>query len=421
MRLGTNLILKISLWLSVFILLCMTTSVFAQGNLHLGKTTLITGLEYSGIFDDNIFRDPDNEESDFIHTLTPSIKLVYPGKSPGNFFTASYDLGIVRYSDFTDSDYEDHKVFAGGGYRMPSGFFLKADDFYHKTADPYGSSNNYAEGRRTERWNNTINLKLGYDFADVYTVEVYGLHYVENYELDVDKFQDRTRLLAGGALLYRLNEKLQLLAELERSAVTYDEQNDGIGGWNKNNSQDNTVTEGLIGARFLPSGKLVGDLKVGYSTVSYENEADKNGNAYNEDGIPIVDAELSYFLTNRTSFTAFAGRNRQSSATANRPNDTSASYINTFWGLGWNQAFLTKFNFDLEFERRLEDYLNVSAGNSDKTLIRHILTADLGWDVKNWLDIGLIYTYQDKSATNSEYANYDYTDTRYGFYIALTY
>lgn len=421
MRSGVKFILKISLLLSVFTAFVFTSSVLAQGNIHFGRLNLITGLEYDGVLDDNIFRDPDNEESDFIHTLTPSIKLVYPGNSPGNFFNASYDLGIVRYSDFTDNDYEDHKLFAGGGYRAPAGFFLKADDFYHKTADPYGSASFYGEGRRTERWNNTLNLKLGYDFADVYTVEVFGLHFIENYDLEADQFQDRTRLLAGGAFLYRLNQKLQLLAELEQSSVTYDKQNDGIDGWNENNSQDNVVTEGLIGARFLPSGKLVGDLKVGYSTISYENEVDKNGNAYNEDGIPIVDAELSYFLSDRTSFTAFAGRNRQSSATANRANDVSASYINTYWGLGWNQGILTKFSFDLEFERRLEDYLNVSAGNSDKTLVRHTLTASLDWDIKHWLDAGFTYKYQDKTASNSEYENDDYTDNRIGFYIAVTY
>ena len=421
MRSAVNLILKINLWLPVFILFCMTTSVFAQGNIHLGRGSLITGLEYSGVFDDNIFRDPDNEESDYIHTVTPRIELVYPGKSRGNFFTASYDLGIVRYSDFTDSDYEDHKVFAGGGYRMPAGFFLKADDFYHNTADPYGSANFYAEGRRTERWNNTINLKLGYDFADVYTVEVFGHHFVENYKLDVDQFQDRTRLLAGSTFLYLLNEKVRLLAEIGRSAVTYDQQNEGIGGWNKNNSQDNVVTEGLVGAQFLPRGKLVGDLKVGYSAISYENEADKNGNTYNEDAIPIIDAELRYFLTDRTTFTAFAGRNRQSSATANRPNDVSASYINTYWGLGWTQAILTKLSFDLEFQRISEDYLNVSEGNADKALQRYLVTASLDWDIKDWLETGLVFRYQDKNADSSEYANDDYTVAQYGFYIALTY
>jgi len=304
---------------------------------------------------------------------------------------------------------------------MPAGFFLKADDFYHNTADPYGSANFYAEGRRTERWNNTINLKLGYDFADVYTVEVFGHHFVENYKLDVDQFQDRTRLLAGSTFLYLLNEKVRLLAEIGRSAVTYDQQNEGIGGWNENNSQDNVVTEGLVGAQFLPRGKLVGDLKVGYSAISYENEADKNGNTYNEDAIPIIDAELRYFLTDRTTFTAFAGRNRQSSATANRPNDVSASYINTYWGLGWTQAILTKLSFDLEFQRISEDYLNVSEGNADKALQRYLVTASLDWDIKDWLETGLVFRYQDKNADSSEYANFDYTVAQYGFYIALTY
>ena len=405
----------------VIILLAASATAFAQGNLHFGRFNVITGLEYKGTFDNNIFRDPEGEESDYIHKITPSIKLVYPGKNPGNFLQAGYRVGIARYTDFDDQDYEDHRLFAAGGYRAPAGFYIKADDYFQDTADPYGSADFYAEGRRTKRRNNTLNLAAGYDFAERYTLELGGGHFVEKYDLEEDQFQDRTRLTLNGVFRYRFSEKMQLLAELYQSDVTYDEQNDGIGNWNEDNSQDNTVTEGLIGVRFLPSGKLVGDLEVGMSAIDYKNEFDANGNAYNEDTIPTAYAQLSYYMTERTRFSAFAGRDRKSSATANRANDVSASYIDTYWGLGWSQGLFSKFRFDLDFARRMEDYQNVSAGNPDKRLIRHELNADLNWAIKAWLDAGLTFDYIDKAATNSQYDNFDYAATQYGFYIALTY
>lgn len=421
MKLMYNQRITMGLLVAVVMVLAISASAYAQGNIHFGRFNVITGLKYGGIYDDNIFRDAEEEESDFIHLITPSIKLVYPGTNPGNFFQAGYKVGIARYSDFNDQDYEDHRVFAGAGYRAAAGFYLKADDYYQNTADPFGSASFYAEGERTERWNNTFNLTAGYDFADKYTLALLGGHFMERYDLEQDQFQDRTRVGLLGTFLYRLSSKLQLLAEAGRTDVTYDEQNDGIGKWDEDNSQDNAVTEGLIGARFLPSGKLVGDLKVGFSAIEYKNDADANGNTYNEDTIPTVDVELSYYMTERTSFSAFAGRDRKSSATANRANDVSASYIDTYWGLGWSQGFLSKFLFDLEFSRRVEDYQNTSAGNDEKNLIRHSLTADLNYDITHWLDVGLTFNYLDKSATSSAYENFEYTATRYGFYIDLTY
>lgn len=421
MKIMYNHRITMGLLVAVVVVLATSASTYAQGNIHFGRFNVITGLKYDGTYDNNIFRDPVDEESDFIHMITPSIKLVYPGSNPGNFFQAGYKVGIARYSDFNDMDYEDHRLSAGAGYRAAAGFYVKADDYYQNTADPYGSASFYGEGERTKRWNNTFKMTAGYDFADKYTVELLGGHFMERYDLEQDQFRDQTRMGLTGTFLYRLSSKLQLLAEAGRTSVIYDKQNDGIGQWNEDNSQDNVVTEALIGARFLPSGKLVGDLKVGASAPKYKNDADANGNSYNEDTIPIVDAKLSYYLTERTSFSAFAGRRPNASVTANNANDVSASYIDTYWGLGWSQGFLNKFKFDIEFARRLEDYLNVSGGNDDKNLVRHSLTADLNYDIKDWLDVGLTFNYLDKTATSSEYENYEYTATRYGFYIALTY
>ncbi|MFC1876031.1 outer membrane beta-barrel protein, partial [Thermodesulfobacteriota bacterium] len=291
---------------------------------------------------------------------------------------------------------------------------------YQNTADPYGSENTYNIGDQTERWNNAINMTAGYDFADIYTVEAYARNFVERYDLKADQYQDRTRNTVGGLLLYRLN-KMQLLGELRRAAVAFDEQNDGIGGWDDNNSQDHALTEALFGFRFQPGGKIVGDAKLGYQTVSFENDEDKNGNNYNDDPSIIVEADVNYFLSERTSFNIFGGRNRNTSVTAGDIDDVSSSYINTYWGVGFTQKMRNKISLKAEFERNLEDYLDVSAGNDDKLLIANTLRGGVDYDINNLLDVGLTLSYKDKQSDTSQYEDEEYTVTQYGFYIELTY
>lgn len=416
MKTAFNHPVKACLFLAVFLVLAWTTSACAQDHLRFGTV----GLKYSGEFNDNIFRDADNEESDYIHTITPSIKLVFPGTNPGNYMQAKYNVGIVRYNDFSDTDYEDHRLFGGFGYRSPAGIYLMADDSYQNTADPYGSENTYNDGVQTERWNNTFDMTAGYDFADTYTVEAFARHFAERYDQKVDQYQDRTRITVGGMALYRFN-KVQLLGELRRAAVAFDEQNDNIDGWDDNNSQDHTLTEALFGFRFQPGGKIVGNAKIGYQTVSFENNEDKNGNKYNDDPQIIGEADLNYFLSEQTSFNLFGGRSLNTSVTAGNAGDVSSSYMNTYGGVGVTQKIMRKVSLNIEYERNVEDYLDVRSGNDDKLLIANTLRGGIDYDVNDWLDAGLTLSYKDKQSDTSQYENDEYTVTRYGFYIELTY
>jgi hypothetical protein len=416
MQSANNHPVKACILLSVFLILAWTSSACAQDHLRFGTL----GLEYSGEFNDNIFSDSDNEKSDYIHTITPSINLVFPGTNPGNYLKARYGVDIVRYDDYSDTDYEDHRFFAGFGYRSPVGIYVMADDFYQNTADPYGSENTYNEGIQTERWNNTFDMTAGYDFANTYTVEAYGRNFVERYDRKEDEYQNRIRTTVGGMALYRLN-KIQVLGELRGVAVKFDEQNDDIDGWDDNNSQDHTMTEALVGFRFQPGGKIVGNAKIGYQTVSFENDEDKNGNNYSDDPEMIVEADVNYFLSDRTSFIVFAGRNRNMSVTADNADDVSSSYMNTYGGVGITQKMMNKFSLNVEYERNAEDYLDVSGGNDDKLLITNTLRGDFDYDINDWLDAGLTLSYKDKKSDTNQYEDEEYTVTRYAFYIELTY
>lgn len=407
---------KVCILLSVFLMLAWTTSACAQDHLRFGTI----GLEYGGEFNDNIFSDSNNENSDYIHHIIPSIKLAFPGSNPGNYMKANYHVDIARYDDYSDTDYEDHRFFAGFGYRSPAGIYVMADDSYQHTADPYGSESTYNEGVQTERWNNTFDITAGYDFADTYTVEAYTHYFVERYNKTLDEYQDRERITVGGLALYRFN-KLQVLGELRGVAVDFNEQEDGTEGWDDDNSQNHTMTEALFGFRFQPGGKIVGNAKIGYQTVSFDNNEDKNGNKYDDDSKMIVEADVNYFFSDRTSFNVFGGRRRNMSVTAGDADDVSSSYMYTYGGLGITQKMMNRFSLNVEYERNAEDYLDVSSGDDDKLLITNILRGGFDYDINDWLDAGLTFSYKDKKSDTNQYEDDEYTVTRYGFYIELTY
>ena len=88
------------IWLGLFV---WAPWAFAMGNIHLGRLEINPELSYKGEYNDNIYYEDKGEDSDFIHTVTPGIGLRLSG-APGNFFSAGYTVGIVRYSDDDDNE-----------------------------------------------------------------------------------------------------------------------------------------------------------------------------------------------------------------------------------------------------------------------------------------------------------------------------
>ena len=146
------------------VLLLLVPPVFSQGNIHFGKVKIEPGIAYRAEYNDNIYSANTAEEKDFIHTITPTIGLVYEGSRPENSIRAGYSVDLVAYTDFDDNNYQTHRPYLSVNYKSPMGIYFGANESFIQTSDPYGDKNTYDVGEpQTERYTNTFDTPfVGY-------------------------------------------------------------------------------------------------------------------------------------------------------------------------------------------------------------------------------------------------------------------
>jgi len=398
-------------------------SAFAMGNIHLGRLEINPELSYKGEYNDNIYFENRDEDDDFIHTITPGIGLKISG-TPGNFLSAGYKVGIAMYDDEDDNDYEDHRLFVSAGLKTPKGLYLRVQDGFQDTEDPFDSKEEFRLGEKTQRWNNLVNITAGFEFAERYGIEATYNNFVERYDLTKDEFQDTIEHTYGIAVLYNLTPKTALFGQYLRNDTEYDAQNDGIDvnrdgidEWNSGNSQDYIIDSFLIGARFKPGGKLSGEFKLGYGTIDFDNDVDKNGNEYDDDSFFVVEADVDYKPVEKTSLSLTLKRYKQASTSADVSGDVSATYLRTIIGLGLTQNFTDRISANLGLEWSNKDYLDERPGSPKKEIDLYTARCGIDYFIKDWLSAGLSYKYQDNQASKSQYDYDEYTVNTVAFQL----
>ena len=390
--------------LVIGLLLCSGISLGFAGNIRLGKLRVEPEIGYKLEYNDNVALVNTDEQTDYIHTITPGILMKYEGATPGNFFSAGYKTDIVVYNDFDENNYEAHKPFFSLGFKSPMGFYLKAADSYIKTADPYGASNQYGEGRKTRRWNNTFDFALGYEFGGKYGIEGSYRNFLLRYDGEEDEWQNRRDHQYAFDLFYKIAEKTSVFGEYRHTRGEYDEQNNGASEWTDATSQDYTLDDYSIGVRFDPGAKLRGEIKIGYGRKNFENELDKSGRQYVNQTSWVAETEVRYTPTERTALSWKLKRNIEGS-----PTESSSSYLNTFMGLDIKHSLTKQFSLGAGIDWNRNDYSDENLAGVPKRYFS-IYTARTGfeWQIRQWFTGGMEYMYKSKSANNSYYESEAY-------------
>ena len=164
----------------------------------------------------------------------------------------------------------------------------------------------YSLGERSKRWFNIAEGTAGYGFARIYAVEEFAKYYVRRYYETEDKWQNRDASSYGMTLIYNWTPKTSFIAQYRRTDNEYVAQNDdaydpdrGVT-WSDDTSMDNTTDDYFLGARFKPGGKLEGEVKLGWTDISHDNDVDPTGKRYDDDSTWAAETRVTYSATERT-------------------------------------------------------------------------------------------------------------------------
>lgn len=386
---------------------CYALPVHAQANIRIGKTKVTPKLAYKGEYNDNIYLIKDGVKSDYINTVTPGIGFSFEGER-GNYLRAGYEVDVVRYSHYDDNDYESRKAIGDFGIKSPLGLYLKVNDRYTDTEDPYGSAELYKEGQKTKRRRNTVEGYVGYEFADRFILECQYQNFLEKYHLFTDRWQNKRDDVYGGTFYYKFLPKTSFLVEYRRTTREYTEQanaTDNDRGITSSTSEDYKLDDYFLGLRWDPTAKLSGDLKFGYSEKTYDNKRGwRNSYRYADKDTWIAETKLVYKASDKTRVRTKIMRSIKESTDV-----TSHYYTDTTIELDLNQALGERMYVDLGVDYSRDEY---NAYGTAKAREDNIITATaaLEYRIRPWLRAGVEYGYRRRESSKGfeywEYTNH---------------
>ena len=330
-------------------------------------------------YDDNVFRTPDNEESDGIFVVKPNLSwLSLYGK---HRFDLKYEGDYSLYFDISDLNYFNNHLKAHAlldhtsrtsseytlGHRWGQDQPGETDALSDSLEDPDEWRDGYAEGK----------VYFGRRDSQGQIVGRLGYHQ-RRYTNNNQEFRDYNLLGATSTFFYRVAPKTRLLFEI--SFLDYDYQNsDNFGG-----NQTNQEYRYLTGVTWEATAKTTSIFKIGYRDRNYDDDrfSDLTGLTLWLDGI--------WEPNDYTKVTLGASQENQESA-----RQLSGGYVSRYirggleYGITPRTLLITKVRYDNDdFEDRLDredDSWDLRLGMKYSLLRR--------------LDLGAEYRFEDRDST----------------------
>ncbi len=398
-----------------FLLVVPLAEAAELGRIRMGKMVIVPEATYETGYSSNITFDKNNKESDWRHRFGLGVRAEYGDTNPtfhtrvGKFavsknrMEAGYDFSYEVYTDNDQYNYAEHHPYASVSYQAPIGLYVKADESFLKTADLYGIDEfRGRDGGNIDRWTNRAGVEVGYVHKQKYTIRTTYVNYLQRFDDREYQWKDRIDHQFGVALGSRITPKLSAFGEYRFTTAEYDEQNDGVNGWNSDNAQDYDLHEYFAGIAFDPTRKLRGEIKLGYGERDFDHRADRFGDAYSDTHTWV--AETALFYTPRASTTVFLSAHRGFKGS---PDQDSSSYVDTTMGIGASQNLGRRVTLDGDF---YWSFLNHEDEPGADRKYFHVYRARIGVDylIFRWWRVGLEYAYSRKVANNSAFNDEEY-------------
>jgi len=385
----------------------------SSGEILTGRTGYIHPfLSVGGYHTDNLFRTPENEESDWVAVITPGLWISLPASqqkllevnllntAPGGlavdrFRTESerrfqgyalYRADIREHDQFPDENRVDHRAEGLLRISLRGGLSLELVDVYEVNHDPYGTGG--TPERQLDKYSsNLFNTNLSYQISPKIMLRADYGNYNLNYDKDRNDYRDRTDNTYSGYVFYQATPKTALFIQYEYIDIDYDE----------NINSDNDQTNYFVGIEMKATAKIRARIKAGYGQKDYDDIDDERDEF-------LAEAQIDYSITPKTSIYLQGLRRILAS------DDIDATDIlSTRFQIGYRQRILAKMRAEISGFYVNNDYdgtvtIGTQTGNRDDDEFGGVFA--LGYSPTAWSTFTLGYEYRERDS------NFDSEDYR---------
>jgi hypothetical protein len=362
----------------------MMTFFFASGPaaaanyLKAGALRLYPAVTVVETYDNNLFLNSEDEESDWITRVRPELRLSLPMQD--FLFQLRGWVEAIRYLENDDQDSTDTEISGSLEANFPGGLGFKVEDVY--TMGWLVASQEFGEGEDYDL--NEFNARISYDIRDAFRVALRWYNFQFDYDISNDR--DRAENIVGASLFYRFLPKTSALVEADYADFSYD----------TNESLDNTALQFAAGLTWRLTGKSTGEIKAGFQWKDYQDSAEEDGE------FGVVSAKLRHFFSGRTSAVLEARRASIETSYLDNPyfvrTGVRGSVDHRFTSKIYGQGFL---EYDLDAYPNETPKLAGGVGERDDNTIS--TGASVGFDILKWLNLELRVAHEKRTSSFDEF------------------
>lgn len=234
---------------------------FDARGVRAGSVIFYPEVTLQSAFNDNVFAEEDDEESDFVTVLTPEISF--------ETLWSRHEVGgrvwgrASRYLDNTSENAEEYGASAYG--RLDLGNQIQVDARARAAREALGRADPDDTGRDEPTEVNELNADLEIEKQFNRLIlgagqQFFRQDYVDSIDDDRDQSTTRWNVLAG----YELSPSLEVFAEPFYSIRRYDET--------AADSRDADIYGALVGTRFDISGLWIGQIDIGVYQEDFDSD-----------------------------------------------------------------------------------------------------------------------------------------------------
>lgn len=375
-------------------------------------------ISVSESYTDNLYNTHDDEETDYITTISPGLWLALPGarqpllqlatssNAPGGldlsrFETETerqfqayglYRAGIKELKNNPDDNMVTHRGEGMLQYNFRGGLSLEVLDVYESDHDAYDTG---LERTQIDKFrSNLVNALLTYQISPKFKLRGDYSNFNLKYEADRNAFRERSDNAFALYAFYKILPKTSVFIQYEFVDINYDQDS----------LSDSKEHHYFTGLDWNVTAKSRGRVKVGYGVKDFARSGADNRNDL------ILEAQLDHRFTRKTSMYIKAARKTEETDLV----DTQGVLSDNFQ-VGYTQNLSAKLAASIKATYIHDSYdedLTIGAQTEKRSDDYYSGDLALGYSPKEWLNLGIGYVYADR---DSNFTTFDYeSHTVYG-------